>query len=98
MNVLSPKELRALHQEWQDAGRRYAEQRNKVIEHIREQMEIYGIRDVDLVMETGRVRTRQAYMHPETRESWSGWGPKPKWLVEACKTQPMAMFAVQPSV
>ncbi|MFK4705634.1 DNA-binding protein H-NS [Roseateles asaccharophilus] len=97
MNVLSPQELRTLHQEWQAAGRRYAEQRRKVIEHIRELMEIHGIRDVDLVMETGRVRSRQAYMHPETKESWSGWGQKPRWLVEACKTQPLEMFAVQAS-
>nr|WP_236078227.1 H-NS histone family protein [Paraburkholderia nemoris] len=56
-------------------------ERTGVIAEIRAQMREYGIKPSELVgLKRGRSPAPPRYRDPETGQTWSGRGPRPRWL------------------
>ncbi|WP_172166693.1 H-NS histone family protein [Paraburkholderia elongata] len=56
-------------------------ERDAAIQKIRTLMREYGIAPSELVgRKRGRPPVPPRYRNPETRQTWTGWGARPKWL------------------
>lgn len=56
------------------------------LKQIAENVKEYGITEIELLRAAGfvkakRKKTPAKYYDPDTGQSWSGKGPRPKWLV-----------------
>ncbi|WP_321801659.1 H-NS histone family protein [Burkholderia sp. BCC1988] len=54
----------------------------QIADHVKE----YGITEIELLRAAGSVKAKRKkapakYYDPDTGQSWSGKGPRPKWLV-----------------
>ncbi|MCW3701171.1 H-NS family nucleoid-associated regulatory protein [Burkholderia cenocepacia] len=54
----------------------------QIADHVKE----YGITEIELLRAAGFVKAKRKqapakYYDPDTGQSWSGKGPRPKWLV-----------------
>ncbi|ALV54768.1 MULTISPECIES: H-NS histone family protein [Burkholderia] len=65
-----------------------ARQREKqaVLAEIGEHVNAYGISEIELLRAAGFIQAKRKkapakYYDPDTGQSWSGNGPRPKWLV-----------------
>lgn len=65
-----------------------ARQREKqaILAEIGECVKEYGITEIELLRAAGFIRAKRKkapakYYDPDTGQSWSGNGPRPKWLV-----------------
>ncbi|WP_367032856.1 H-NS histone family protein [Burkholderia semiarida] len=65
-----------------------ARQREKqaILAEIGEHVNEYGITEIELLRAAGFIRAKRKkapakYYDPSTGQSWSGNGPRPKWLV-----------------
>lgn len=66
-----------------------ARQREKqaVLSEIGEHVNKYGISEIELLRAAGFIQAKRKkapakYYDPDTGQSWSGKGPRPKWLVD----------------
>lgn len=56
-------------------------EKTRVIAEIQALMQEYGIKPSELVgHKRGRSPAPPRYRHPDTGETWTGWGPRPRWL------------------
>lgn len=56
-------------------------ERTGVNAEIRALMRVYGIKPSELVgLKRGRSSAPPRYRHPETGQTWTGRGPRPRWL------------------
>ncbi|KFG95532.1 histone [Burkholderia paludis] len=56
------------------------------LKQIAEDVKEYGITEIELLRAAGFVKAKRKkapakYYDPDTGQSWSGKGPRPKWLV-----------------
>ncbi|MDF3081482.1 H-NS histone family protein [Burkholderia sola] len=66
-----------------------AKQREKqaILAEIGEHVKEYGITEIELLRAAGFIQAKQKkapakYYDPDSGRSWSGKGPRPKWLID----------------
>ncbi len=83
-------DIEALQAQLREVNARLAEvkrdEKRAALDAIREQVALYGISEEELLLAAGfrKPRKRRAaakYYDPSTGKEWSGFGPRPKWLV-----------------
>jgi DNA-binding protein H-NS len=57
------------------------------LQQIAEDVKEYGITEIELLRAAGFIQAKRKkapakYYDPDTGQSWSGNGPRPKWLVD----------------
>ncbi|BAG48029.1 H-NS histone family protein [Burkholderia multivorans] len=83
-------DIEALQAQLREVNARLAEvkrdEKRAALDAIREQVALYGISEEELLLAAGfrkprKRRTSAKYYDPSTGKEWSGFGPRPKWLV-----------------
>lgn len=62
------------------------EEKQAKLKQIGDDVKEYGITEIELLRAAGFIQTKRQkapamYYDPDTGQSWSGKGPRPKWLV-----------------
>ncbi|TCW76010.1 histone [Burkholderia sp. SRS-46] len=75
-------QLRELNSRLSDVKR---DEKQSLLEAIQEGVALYGITEEELLRAAGFRKARKSraparYYDPSTGKTWSGYGPRPKWL------------------
>ncbi|WP_369050896.1 H-NS histone family protein [Burkholderia gladioli] len=63
------------------------QEKQAILAEIGEHVKEYGITEIELLRAAGFIQAKRKkapakYYDPDTGQSWSGKGPRPKWLVD----------------